>query len=328
MKEVQNTLAALPGMQDVAMTNDPELAGNAEMSNITVEGYNPSENENLIVERPSVSPNYFSTMGMPLVAGRAFSDSENRKDGPKVAVVNETFARKWLGDAHRAVGAHIGRGSGAGTKTDTEIVGVVRDARHRGVRDEVVPTTFIPIEQSDVTGFAMYARTSDPSTMMSSIRSAVAHIDSKLVLDTFRTMDAQIDDNLATESLIALLASCFGGLALLLSAVGLYGVLAYSATQRTREIGIRMALGADRHTVVRMMLGEVSKLVVISVAVAVPTALIAGRALRSQLYGVSHTDPFTLIAVVAVITFVALAASMMPAMRAANVDPMKALRYE
>ena len=329
IKQLTDTLSTLPGIQSVATTNDPELAGNAEMSNVTIEGYTASENESLTIERPAVTPDYFSTMGMQLIAGRTFTDAENRKDGPKVAVVNESFARKWLGDPRRAVGAHFGRGAGPDTKLDTEIVGVVRDAKHRGVREDVGPAAFAPIEQSEVTGFTMYARTAaDPASMMTTIRPAVNRMDSKLVLDAFRTMDAQIDDNLSTESLITLLASCFGGLALLLSAIGLYGVLAYSATQRTREIGIRMALGADRSTVVRMMLGEVSKLVVISIAVAVPAALFAGQALRSLLFGVSHYDPFTLIAVVAVIAFVALTASMLPARRAANIDPMKALRYE
>jgi len=164
--------------------------------------------------------------------------------------------------------------------------------------------------------------------MMATVRATIQQLDPKLVLDNFRTMQQQIENSLNTETMIMLLATSFGGLAVLLSAVGLYGVLAYSATQRTREIGIRMALGADRGSVLRMMLREVGILVVVSLLVAVPAALLSGKVLRSQLFGVSNYDPYTLVAVVAVVALVSLLASMFPARRASAIDPMKALRYE
>jgi ABC-type antimicrobial peptide transport system permease subunit len=163
---------------------------------------------------------------------------------------------------------------------------------------------------------------------MTSVRAAVQQIDPKLVLDSFRPMDEQIDTQLNTEKLVTFLATSFGVLATLLCAIGLYGVLAFSATQRTREIGIRMALGADRGAVLRMMLSEVSRLLLISFVVAVPLAVMSGRLLGNQLFGVTNHDPVTLFAVVAIIALVVLAAALLPMRRAAAVDPMKALRYE
>lgn len=178
-------------------------------------------------------------------------------------------------------------------------------------------------------GMTYYVRTSSPpEVVMNNVRLAVQQIDPKLVLDGFRTMDDQIDTQLSTEKLVTFLATSFGVLATLLCAIGLYGVLAFSAAQRTREIGIRMALGADRGAVLRMMLGEVGRLLLISFVVAVPLAIFSGRLLRNQLFGVSNHDPMTLLAVVAIIAAVVLAAAFLPVRRAAAVNPMQALRYE
>jgi ABC-type antimicrobial peptide transport system permease subunit len=174
-----------------------------------------------------------------------------------------------------------------------------------------------------------YVRTwSQPESAESTIRRAMQGLDSNLVLDTFRTMDAQVDNNLTAERVVALLASGFGVLAALMAAVGLYGVLAYSTTQRTSEIGIRMALGATRGSVVRMVLFEVLWLAGISIAVALPLSLLLMRAARSQLYGISSSDPLTLCLMTVLVIVVALASAMLPARRAAKVEPMKALRYE
>jgi ABC-type antimicrobial peptide transport system permease subunit len=174
-----------------------------------------------------------------------------------------------------------------------------------------------------------YVRTwQSPEQAMSSIRSAMGNLDSKLVLDSLQTMDRQIENNVTNESMVALLAVSFGILATFLAAIGLYGVLAYSTTQRTREIGIRMALGADKITVVRMILREVLWLAGISIAVALPAALLLARYLRSQLFGISSADPLTLVAVVILVAVVAVVAAMIPARRAAGVNPTRALRYE
>lgn len=174
-----------------------------------------------------------------------------------------------------------------------------------------------------------YVRTwQQPESAESTIRRAMQTLDSNLVLDTFRTMDEQIDNNLTAERVIALLATGFGVLAALMAAVGLYGVLAYSTAQRTSEIGIRMALGATRASLVRMVMFEVLWLAGISIAVTLPLSLLLMRAVRSQLFGISSADPLTLCGMTLLVTLVALASAMLPARRAARVEPMSALRYE
>ena len=331
-RRLLETMSALPGVKSVAATDDPELSGDDTGTNITVAGIPASSQDDTDVERGQVTPGYFATMGMPLVAGRAFTDQDNRPDAAKVAVVNETLAKKYFASPQAAIGRYYGIGGGPNTKTDIQIVGVVRDIKHSDLRTPAKPTGYLAIDRdTDRRRFDMtyYLRTSgSPDVQMSSVRAAVQQMDPKLVLDNFRSMDDQIDTQLNTEKLVTFLATSFGVLATVLCAVGLYGVLAFSATQRTREIGIRMALGADRGAVLRMMLGEVGRLLLISFVVALPLAVISGRLLRNQLFGVSNHDPLTLLAVVAIIGFVVLAAALLPVRRAAAVEPMKALRYE
>src|SRR5207248_2350391 len=210
---------------------------------------------------------------------------------------------------------------------------IVRNAKHRNLRREIEPTVYIPYMQVDpkngLTYMQFYIRTwQAPEQAMNTIRTAMQNLDSKLVLDSLLTMDRQINNNVTNESIVAFLAVSFGILATFLAGIGLYGVLAFSTAQRTRESGIRMALGASRSSVVQMVLREVLWLAGISVVVAVPAALLLARYLRSQLYGVSNTDPLTLIGVVVVIAGVAMLAATLPARRAAGVNPTKALRYE
>ncbi len=327
-QRVFETLNRLPGVRFVAATNDPELANDNESGNIAIAGYAEKPEEDMNVEQPDVSADYFSTLQMPLLAGRAFNQQDSA-GSQKVAVVNESFARHFFGDPQQALGHSIGYG-GAVVKTDTAIVGVVKDARHSSLREPVTRTLFRPYLQiSEPHAMTFYVRTwQQPENAESTIRSAMLTLDSTLVLDTFRTMDEQVDNNLAAERVIALLASGFGILAALMAAVGLYGVLAYSTAQRTSEIGIRIALGATRSSVVRMVLFEVLWLAGISIAVALPLSLLLMYAVRSQLYGISGSDPVTLFGMTVVVTLVALASAMLPARRAAQVEPMTALRYE
>jgi predicted permease len=280
------------------------------------------------VEHPSVSPGYFSAMGVPLLAGREFGD-QDREGMQKVAVINESMARHFFGAPERAVGRYFGFGGGQ-VKTDVAIVGVVKDVKHTTVRQKVLPTVFTPyLQDANLHGMAFYIRTSQaPEAAEATVRRAMQTLDSKLVLDDFRTMPEQIDDNLNTERTIALLASGFGILAVFMAAVGLYGVLAYSTAQRTREIGLRIALGAARTSIMRMVLLEVLWLTGISIAVALPASLLLARVVRSQLFGISSNDPLTLICGTGLIAAVALASAYLPALRAAKVDPMVALRYE
>ncbi len=323
------TLRGLPGVRSVAATNDPELANDNETGNITVAGYAEKPLEDMQVEQPNVSADYFSTLQMPLLAGRVFND-QDQVGSQSVAVVNESFARHFFADPQQALGHYLGDGGGKGVKTDIAIVGVVKDAKHTGLREEVARTMFRPYFQSpDPHAMTFYVRTwQQPESAESTIRRAMQTLDSNLVLDTFRTMDEQIDNNLIAERVIALLASGFGVLAALMAAVGLYGVLAYSTAQRTSEIGIRMALGATRTSVVRMVLFEVLWLAGISITVTLPLSLLLLRAVRSQLFGISSSDPLTLCLMTLLVTLVALASAMLPARRAARVEPMKALRYE
>jgi predicted permease len=311
-------------VRSVAGTTDPELANNNWSNTISVAGYTAKENEDMNVEHPYVSAGYFSSMGMPLLAGRELSDAD-RGGTQKVAVVNESFARHYFGDPLHALQHYLGE-----EKAEIEIVGVVKDAKHSGVRREVKRTVFTPyLQGTDPGPMTFYVRTwQAPESAEATIRRAMQALDSKLVLDSFRTMGEQIDDNLTTERVIAFLALSFGVLAVLMAAIGLYGVLAYSTAQRTSEIGIRMALGASRASVVRVVLIEVLWLTGIAIAIALPTSLLLAMTVRSQLFGISSSDPLTLFGATLVILLVAIASALLPARRAAKIDPIVALRYE
>jgi len=325
---VLRALAALPGVRSVAGTTDSELANDNWGNNITVAGYTEKENEDMNVEHPKVSPGYFSSMGMPVLAGRELTDAD-RAGTQKVGVVNESFARHFFGEPQRALEHYLANGQG-NVKPDIEIVGVVKDAKHSGVRKEIRRTMFTPyLQEADPGGMTFYVRTfQTPESVEGTIRRAMGALDSKLVLDSFRTMEEQIDNNLTTERVIALLAVSFGALAALMAAIGLYGVLAYSTAQRTSEIGIRMALGASRASVMRVVLVEVLWLTGIAIVIALPASLLLGMTVRSQLFGISSSDPLTLFLATLLVLLAALASALVPARRAANVDPMVALRYE
>jgi predicted permease len=328
-KRVLESMAALPGVARVGATNDQELANNGQSGNISVQGYTASEDEDMNAEQPYVTPDYFAALKVPLLAGRAFTDADDTTH-LKVAVVNETLAKRFFGSPQNAIGRMLASGGGNKVKYDIEIVGVVRDYIHRGMRGKVKMTAYHPAAQdSNPAGMHYYVRTWGASdAAMGMIRNTVQQIDSKLVIDGLSTMDAEIDQNINDERMIALLAVSFGALATLLAGIGLYGVLAYATAQRTREIGVRMALGSDRGGIVALVLKDVLKLAGISVAVAVPVAIFATRVLKSQLFGVSNADPVVLVSATVLVALVAVVAAALPARRAASVEPMQALRSE
>jgi putative ABC transport system permease protein len=324
-------VSTLPGVASVAATSDPELAGNSSGSDIKIVGYQPAEQEDMNVEWEEVTAGYFSTLRMPMLAGREITDQDH-SGTQKVAVVNQSFARRFFGSPQGALGRYF-RG-GAGDQTPIEIVGVVEDAKHTGIRDATAKTVFTPYLQEERpgvlgSGVTFYVRIwQEPNSAESTIRQALHELDSKLVLDDFRTMREQVDEELINERAIAFLATSFGILAALIAALGIYGMLAYSTTQRTREIGIRIAIGAARSEIIRMVLSEVARLLAIGTAIGLTLGILFARLLSAQLFGISNYDPLTLCAVCAVILVVGFISAGVPAIRAAKIDPTLALRHE
>jgi putative ABC transport system permease protein len=328
-KRVVESLAALPGVEGVGATDDAELADDGRSGNISVEGYTPREGEDMNAEQPHITPGYFAALKIPLLAGRDLAESDDASH-PNVAVVNEALATRFFGSPQNAIGRMLGHGHEDKVKYDIEIVGVARNYIHRNVRGEVKIAMYMPAAQDpNPSGMYYYVRTwGSPRSAMSMIRGDVSRIDSKLVLDDLSTMDAQIDQNITDDRMIALLAVSFGILATVLAGIGLYGVLAYETAQRTREIGVRMALGSDRSGIVRLVLKDVLLLAGVSIAITVPVALAATRVLKTLLFGVSGNDPAVYMLATVLIAAVAILAAALPARRAANVEPMKALRNE
>lgn len=329
-RRVLDTLVSLPGVRAVAGTNDPDLANDDETGDISITGYKEAEGEDMQVEEPWITPEYFATLQVPLLAGRAFN-GQDVVGKPNVAIVNAGFARHYFGSPQAAIGRMLEfNGSGRNSKFDTEIVGVVGDTKHSAIRDPVRRTVYRPLLQSpQLNGVTYLIRTwQAPQAGETNIRAAMQQLDSRLALSDLHTMDEQISDSLASERLFALLSASFGLLAVLLAAIGLYGVLAYSTAQRTGEIGIRMAMGAQRGNVVRLVLQDVLWISGVSVLATLPFALLLARALQSQLYGVSASDPVTFLAGTLLVATVALLAALAPARRAASVEPMQALRTE
>ena len=244
---------------------------------------------------------------------------------------NVSFAH--FGGPKNAVGQLMAKGSGSDGKFDIEIVGVVGDAKHRHMRSEFEPTVYRPFFQDEnhpQAGFMQYyVRTwQAPETAEITIRNAVHQVGPNLVIDTMRTMDEQVADDISNDRLVAMLAVSFGVLATMLAAIGLYGVLAYVTAQRTREIGIRMALAARRFAVMRLVLTDVLWLAGIAIVVTLPMAVLLSRMVRSQLYNVSPADPVVLVLGTLMVAVVVLLSALLPARRAATVEPMKALRTE
>ncbi len=326
-QRVIDSIAVLPGVRAVGATNDADLAGNDREGDVLVSGYTPKPDEDFDIELPWVSNGYLQALGVPLVAGRYFSPSDTATN-QKVAVVNESFARHFFGSNVAALGHHVSRPRRPAT--DAVIVGVVRDVKHESVRDPAMATAYTLFTQAEKpVGLTFYVRTwQPPQAAASAIRGAVAAIDSKLVINNLSTMKEQIDDTLLAERTIALLASTFGILAALLAGIGLYGILAYSTAQRTREIGIRMALGAKRGVVVSLILREVMVLAAWAIGITIPVAILIARTVRSQLFGVSVADPASYGMAILLICCVAALAGLVPSRRAATVDPARALRND
>jgi len=266
-------------------------------------------------------------MGITLFEGRDFDRRDvDNAEKTKVAIVNRQFARHYFGD-RSAVGRHIGNGTGPQAKLDIEIVGVTADTLYEGPREGVRRQVFIPHAGNN--GSALYVRAAlGSNSAYTAIRRTVKELDSGMPIYELKTLARQLDETLLTERLTALLSAGFGLLATLLAAIGLYGVMAFVVARRTREMGLRMALGAHSRTVIWLVMKEVLLLVSIGLAVGVPSALALGRFVTTQLYGIKATDPRTAAASILVLTTVAALAGLIPARRASRIDPILALRYE
>ena len=325
-ERMQGEIAAVPGVRSVSMSETGALTGNDWSMTVRVDGYAAKEGEDLNPSVDGVGPRYFATMGIPLVAGREFTDQDT-KGSPKVAIVNETMARYFFGDSN-PIGRRLG--FGRSVPTDIEIVGVAKDVRSLQLRDKAPRFIYLPYRQDEsLTSLTFYVRAAqDGGSAATAVRQAVQRLDANLPIFEMKTMAVQVDESLFVERMVAVLSVAFGGLAALLAALGLYGVMSYAVTRRTREIGIRMALGAERSRVLWLVLREVAIMAAIGIFIGVSGALWLTRPVQSQLFGLSPNDPATIAGAAALLAVIALVAGYVPARRATTIDPMVALRAE
>lgn len=325
--QLRERIPALPGVRGVGTSEIPALTGEDMGGNITVPSNPQASEEHRHVNFDSISPAYFSTLGVPLLSGRDFNKGDSALS-PKVAVVSETMAKMFYPDRN-PIGERLALGGGKVTP-DIEIVGVVKDSKQEHVRDEILPYIYLPYTQRKrLLGVTFYVRTQqDPLLLSSSLRNVVREVDPNLPIYDVKTFERVVDADLFAERMVATLSASFGLLAAFLAALGIYGVLAYLVLQRTREIGIRIALGAERSHVRFLVVREVGYMVLAGAAVGLPLAYGLARFSESLLFGVKARDPLIYVVDVVLITGVALGACYLPARRATRVDPIVALRYE
>jgi predicted permease len=324
-ERTEEELSAVPGVTAVAASMVPLLAGSNWGSGVSVQGFQKGPDTDTHSYFNKISPGYFRTLGIPLMSGREFTTAD-AAGAPKVAIVNEAFAKKFnLG--REGVGKRMSDGP---AELDMEIVGIVQNAKYSEVRQEPPPIFFLPYRQDERIGsLNFYVRTSlDPEQMLRTAPGIVSRLDPNLPLEGLKTVPQQVRENVFMDRLVSTLSAAFALLATVLAAVGLYGVLAYTVSQRTREIGLRMALGADGGRMRTMILKQVAWMTLVGGAIGVVGAYYLGKAAESLLFEIKGHDPTVMSLSVLLLTFVAFGAGYIPAYRASRVHPMQALRYE
>jgi predicted permease len=326
--QLRQRLAGLPGVLGVGSSQIPVLTGTDMGGNITVEGRQNLDTDDMHVNYDAVSPSYFSTMKVPLLSGREFNDADTATS-PKVAVINEAMVKAFF-PKRNPIGVHFAMGSGNDVKPDMEIVGVVKDAKESHVRDNARPFFYRPYAQfGKLFGMSFYVRTNqDPLLIANDLRQTVRQQDANLPIYELKTVRRVVDEDLFAERVIAGLSSSFGALAAILAALGIYGVLAYLVVQRTREIGIRLALGAASAHVRALVFKEVGWMVLAGAVVGLPSAYGLARVSESLFFGVHSGDITVYLVSLSVIVMIAAIACYVPSRRATRIDPIVALRYE
>ncbi|WP_321474529.1 ABC transporter permease [uncultured Paludibaculum sp.] len=323
MRNLLTRAQALPGAQSASVATINILTGSMASFVLRIPGYVGSKGMPPVAYYTSVSPGYFRTMGIPFRRGRDFA-MEDRTAGESPVIVNEQFAKRYLG------GDGVGKPLAYGGGRKVRVVGVVGTSKYRWLREDPEPIVYLPATADSMPGSAwvQVRSTASPELVETQLRALIQAADSRLPVDKLTTMDAQIDESLAAERLLALLSTALGLLAVGLAAIGLYGVLSYSTARRTREIGIRVAIGADRGSILGMVLGESAWMVAAGLVAGLPLALFAGRLIQSQLYGLKPADLVTTVLAGLFLMVISAAAALLPAWRATRVDPASCLRYE
>jgi putative ABC transport system permease protein len=324
----RETIAALAGVRSVSASWAPIFSDHDSSFNITPEGYAMHPDEDTNVRYDYVGQDYFKTMGIPLIAGRTFTRADTATT-PRVIVINEKLARRFFA-GRNPIGLNITQGTGNPNQSPMEIVGVVADSKWDGPRDTIQPFLYEPYSQRmNLGALTFYVRTEgDPTQTATTLRAVMERLDPNLPINDMRTLTAQLTNEMFNDRLVATLSISLALLAALLAALGLYGVLAYVVARRTREIGIRMALGGQRRDILRLVLGQGARLTLVGGAIGLGAALAATRLVANLLYGVSAYDPLTFVGVAIMLALVSGAACYLPTRRAVRVDPMVALRYE
>jgi predicted permease len=322
--QLSGRLAALPAVKTTTFTRNMPMSGSYSRFGIEVPGYQPRPGEEMAVLFNQIAPGFFGAFGTPLLLGREFSALDT-PESPKVAIVNYVLARRFFGSENP-----LGKRITLENYKDLEIVGVVADAKYRNLKEVAPQTAYIPYSQYDQLDQRILCvrAVGDAGALLAAIRQEVRNLDPNLPVFNVKTFAEQIDESVSRERLIAMLSSFFGLFALLLASLGLYGVMAYTVTRRTREIGIRMALGAQKTAVLWLALRETLLLTLIGVATGLPAALLSSRLAEGLLFGLTPTDPLTITVSTLVMISVATLAGYFPARRAARVDPLVALRHD